>query len=138
MNSQLYKSLQEMSQVLIEAAEVDDEALFYKHYAELEALCESYSGGKQDHPVLWETLADFTEDNDRSIGLYQQAFTLADKLKENEYKASIQFSLAQRLIEESREIEAEESLLKAQKFAAYTEDSELIEEIDHLLKSLAD
>lgn len=137
MNSGLYKKLQDMSESLIEAAEADNEALFYSQYAELEALCESYLGGKQNHPALWETLADFTEDNDRAIEVYNQAFALADKLKENEYKASIQFSLGQRLIENSRMDEARDALLKAQKFAAYTEDLELVEEVNNILDSLS-
>lgn len=111
------------------AAEADDEQAFYRMYDELECFCNEHQDSKQDHPVLWETLADFTEDNVKAISVYRQAFSLADTLKENEYKASIQFSLAQRLVENEEIEDAKESLSLAAKFAAYTEDYELQQEI---------
>ena len=117
------------------AAEADNEERFYALYEQLEQLCNQHKGSKKAHPVLWETLADFSEDNDKAITAYGEAYKLADQLKDNEYKASIQYSLAQRYLEEDRKSEAGEALEKAAKFASFTEDRELQEEIQLLVKN---
>ncbi len=117
------------------AAEADNEERFYALYDELEQFCIQHKGSKNDHPVLWETLADFSEDNSVAIKAYNEAFDLAVKMKDNEYKASIQYALAQRFIEEERKSEAGEALDKAAKFASFTEDEELQREIQLLAES---
>ncbi|WP_286237722.1 tetratricopeptide repeat protein [Neptuniibacter halophilus] len=137
MSGTLFKQVELLAEQMLEAAEADDEPRFYQHYEALEALCMSHQGKKSDHPVLWETLADFSEDNPRAIALYQQAFSLADQLKENEYKASIMFALAQRQSEEGDSEAALLSLEKAQRFASFTEDEELQQEIAELQSALA-
>jgi len=132
MNRQVFEKIEEFAQSLMAFAQADNETEFYAKYAELEQFCQQYKDKKNDHPVLWETLADFSEDNQQAITLYGQAYLLADKLKETEYKASIQFSLAQRLYEEGLQEKALEALTKAEKFAGFTEDQELQEEIKQL------
>lgn len=86
MSGTLFKQVELLAEQMLEAAEADDEPRFYQHYEALEALCMSHQGKKSDHPVLWETLADFSEDNPRAIALYQQAFSLADQLKKMSIK----------------------------------------------------
>ncbi|WP_415891892.1 tetratricopeptide repeat protein [Neptuniibacter sp. PT8_73] len=132
MNGQIFKQIEAFAESMMKAAEADSEKEFYSVYGELEALAEQYKGKKNDHPVFWETLADFAEENQDAIILYQQAYQLADSLKETEYKASIQYSLAQRLIEEGQKEDALEALAKAEKFAGFTEDQELQEDIQQL------
>ena len=135
MNAQLFKQVELMAQDMLSAAECDDETSFYQHQGDLKSLCDCHAGKKNDHPVLWETLADFTEDNLEAIALYRQAYKIADKLKDTEYKASIQFSLAQRLFEQGEIDQANEALLKAEKFAGFTEDIDMQNEIAALIKS---
>ncbi|MAY41300.1 MULTISPECIES: tetratricopeptide repeat protein [unclassified Neptuniibacter] len=136
MNSKIFKQVESFAKNMMDAAGRDDEKSFYDFYNQLKCLCDENNGKKNDHPVLWETLADFTDDCEESILFYKQAYQIADKLKENEYKASIQFSLAQRYMELSQSLEAKGSLLKAEKFASYTEDEELKREIAEMLKKL--
>ncbi|WP_415896476.1 tetratricopeptide repeat protein [Neptuniibacter sp. QD72_48] len=132
MNRQIFQQIEAFAESMMKAAETDNEKKFYSVYAELEALAEQYKGKKNDHPVFWETLADFSEENQDAIKLYQQAYQLADSLKDTEYKASIQYSLAQRLFEEGQKEDALEALAKAEKFAGFTEDQELQEDIQQL------
>lgn len=132
MNAQLFKQVEQLAEALMSAADRDDEAVFYQLYDQLKSLCEQHVGKKSDHPLFFETLADFTDDNVTAVDYYQRAFLIADSLKENEYKASIQFSLAQRLIELDQIGEAKGALVKAEKFASFTEDDVLKKEIAEL------
>ncbi|MGI1670982.1 MAG: hypothetical protein K6L74_11740 [Neptuniibacter sp.] len=135
MSKAIFNRVESFAQEMMAAAEADNEERFYALYDELEQFCNQHKGSKNDHPVLWETLADFSEDNSVAIKAYNEAFDLAVQMKDNEYKASIQYALAQRLIEEERKSEAGEALEKAAKFASFTEDEELQEEIQLLVKS---
>lgn len=136
MSKKLFQQVESYAESMLAAAEINDEAEFYGLYDALLALCEENKGSKQEHPVLWETLADFTEDNSKAISFYQLAYEQADSLKENEYKASIQYSLAVRLLEESDVDNALFALEKAEKFAGFTEDEELKLDISELKKKV--
>jgi len=135
MSKAVFEQVEKLAQEMMTAAEADNEASFYALYDRLEKLCLEYKGSNRDHPVLWETLADFSEDNSVAIEAYQQAYTLANSIKDNEYKASIQYALAQRYLEEDRKPEAGEALERAAKFASFTEDDQLQEEIRLLVES---
>lgn len=136
MSAQLIRTVHQLAETLMLSAEQNNEERFYSYYEQLKQLCLAHKNKKSDHPVLWETLADFSEENAEAIEYYRAAYELADTLKENEYKASIMFALAQRLIEEKREGEARECLAKAEKFAGFTEDEELKQEVKALLAEL--
>jgi hypothetical protein len=131
----IFEQVEKLAHELMAAAEADNEEQFYALYDQLKQLCQEHQGSKKDHPVLWETLGDFSEENDDAIGAYNQAYQLAEQMKDNEYKASIQYSLAQRYLEEDRKTEAGDALEKAAKFASFTEDEELQEEIQLLAES---
>ncbi|MGB0203692.1 MAG: hypothetical protein ACPF9K_01435 [Neptuniibacter sp.] len=135
MNKVLFNQVEKLAQEMMAAAEADNEEQFYSLYDQLKQLCQEHQGSKKDHPVLWETLGDFSEENDDAIDAYNQAYQLAEQMKDNEYKASIQYALAQRYLEEDRKTEAGDALEKAAKFASFTEDQELQEEIQLLVKS---
>lgn len=136
MNTRIFKQVEELALGLVAAAEKDDEVLFKGLYGQLDQLCNHLEGSKNDHPVLWETLADFTEENPQALVLYRKAYLLADSLKDNEYKASIQFSLGQRLSEDGAHQEALEALSLSEKFAAFTEDDLLKQDIQELIAEL--
>ena len=105
MNTHLFEQVEQLAKKMMAAAEANDETLFYQDYETLKQLCDDQVGTRNEHPVLWESLADFTEDNSTAIALYQRAYDSAKALKETEYKASIQFSLAQRLLEQGKKDE---------------------------------
>ena len=52
-------------------------ALGRKHYRELEALVRSQVRRRRSHAWVLETLADFTENNRKAVGLYRKALRLA-------------------------------------------------------------
>ena len=135
MNKVLFNQVEKLAQEMMAAAEADNEEQFYALYDQLKHLCLEHQGSKKDHPVLWETLGDFSEENDDAIDAYNQAYQLAEQMKDNEYKASIQYALAQRYLEEDRKAEAGDALEKAAKFASFTEDAELQREIQLLAES---
>lgn len=130
--SKLFTAVEAYAEQLMGYAEQDQAEQFYAVYAELEAFCESHKGKKSDHPVLWETLADFSEENKVAIAHYQYAYALADQAKDVEYKASIQLALAQRYYEDKVLPMALEAIEKAVKFARFTEDDELQAEAEAL------
>lgn len=136
MSSKLFRQVEELAEAMLQAAEADTETQFYALYADLKQLCEAESGKKTEHPVLWETLADFTEENDEAIRFYEKAYLLADAQKENEYKASIKFSMACRFQEMEKQNEALEAVEQAGKFASFTEDDELKQDIAELREQL--
>ncbi|WP_339891639.1 tetratricopeptide repeat protein [Neptuniibacter pectenicola] len=136
MNADLFSQVERLAEALLSAADQDDETLFYQLYEQLSSLCELHAGKKSDHPLFLETLADFTEDSVDAVALYQRAFLIADSLKENEYKASIQFSLAQRLAELGEMDQAKDALATSEKFASFTDDDELKGEISALAGTL--
>jgi len=137
MNTHLFEQVEQLAKKMMAAAEANDETLFYQDYETLKQLCVDQVGTRNEHPVLWESLADFTEDNSTAIALYQRAYDSAKALKETEYKASIQFSLAQRLLEQGEKDEAKLALDKAVKFASYTDDDQLKLEISEMVNSLS-
>jgi len=137
MNTHLFEQVEQLAKKMMAAAEANDETLFYQDYETLKQLCDDQVGTRNEHPVLWESLADFTEDNSTAIALYQRAYDSAKALKETEYKASIQFSLAQRLLEQGEKDEAKLALDKAVKFASYTDDDQLKLEISEMVNSLS-
>lgn len=132
MSKAIFEQVETLAQELMTAAEADNEEQFYALYDQLKQLCQEHKGSKKDHPVLWETLGDFSEENDDAIDAYNQAYQLAEQMKDNEYKASIQYSLAQRYLEENQISSASEAIGRAEKFASFTEDTDLQEEIREL------
>ena len=133
----MFSQVERLAEDMLCAAENDNEPDFYRLYDELKALCLDAKGTKKDHPVLWETLGDFSEGFEEAINAYTQAFELADALKDNEYKASILYAMAQRYVEENRALQAQDALTRAAKFASFTEDDELKAEITELMQSLS-
>ena len=89
MNTKLYKKVHTLATELLEAAENDDGELFSRHYLELKTLCDDNENSDKNHPVQWETLADFTEDLQQALAYYQKALGYAEKIDAKDYMASI-------------------------------------------------
>ena len=136
MNAQQFRQIEDLAEKMLAAAEADDETTFYQLYNDLEQQCQAVKGTAKDHPVLWETLGDFSEDHSAALAAYEQAFKLASDLKDNEYKGSIQYAIAQRYLEAEQPEPAKDALAKAEKFASFTEDTELQAEIAALKAEL--
>ena len=137
MNTKLYKKVQDLAADLMQAAEQENDTAFENMYAELQALCESNEADEhKNHPVQWETLADFTEDFDEALVIYEKALALSHLRKTRDYSASIQYAMALLLNDMDRKEDALERITLAQASANKIEDAELQREIHQLLKSL--
>jgi tetratricopeptide (TPR) repeat protein len=134
----ILQSVTDIATKMIEHSEANDIDNFEALYKQLKTLCESNAAGKLNHPVQWETLADFTQDIDDSIALYKKALSIAEELKEHQYSASIQYSLAERYSASNNQKLALKHANAAKVLAAKYDDDVLQNEIDELLAYLSD
>ncbi|MAD21384.1 MAG: Replicative DNA helicase [Halomonas sp.] len=135
-NTKIYKAVYELAEKLMKAAAKDDRATFEALYAELEAICTEHENTGKDHPEQWETLADFTEELEDALPIYQKALDKAVAKQSNDHIASIGFSMAALQVELGDTQAAIERLQQAQASAHTIEDNELKAEIDELLATL--
>lgn len=139
MNTKLYKQVYALAGALMEAHEDDDEAQFGRLYGQLSDLCYANEADThKNHPVQWETLADFTDDTDKALSLYKKALACAEIINAKDYMASIYYAMAKLLLEEDR-LDASVAMAmveKASENAAEIEDRELQNEIAGLLRQL--
>lgn len=135
-NTKIYKAVYELAEKLMKAAAKDDRATFEALYAELQAICVEHENTEKDHPEQWETLADFTEELEDALPIYQKALDKAVAKPSNDHIASIGFSMATLQVELGDTQAAIERLQQAQASAQRIEDKELKAEIDALLATL--
>lgn len=136
MNTKIYKSVHSLAEKLMEAAKRDNRDVFDSLYADLKAICIDNENTDKDHPVQWETLADFTEELDIAVTVYAKALEKAKAINSKDHMSSIAFSMATLQIELGLTQDAINNLKSAKVSANKIEDQELKEEIDALLKTL--
>lgn len=136
MNTKIYKSVLLLADSLLTAAQKKNQEKFDGYYAELKQLCEAHDNTDKDHPVQWETLADFTDDLALAITIYEQALLKAETLNEKDFRSSIGFSIATLKVELGDEAGAIEHLEKAKISCNKIIDKELKAEIHDLLEEL--
>ena len=130
MNTNLYKQVHRLAIELLKAADENNEKSFNDNYTQLQQLCEDNVGDDhKNHPVQWETLADFTEDLDEALVIYQQALDYAVLREAVDYQASICFSMAQLLNEAERFDTAFEKAQSAKVLCEKVDDGELLREV---------
>lgn len=134
MNTKLYKAVYQLAEQLMEAANKNDQTTFDTHYSLLKTICTANENTEKDHPVQWETLADFTEDLEEALTLYQKALTKATAINAKDYRASITFAMAKIHLELNQTEQAINNLHAAKISANKIEDKELKAEIEALLK----
>ena len=138
MNTKIYKAVHDLAEKLMRAANRQDREQFDPLYAELKAICVDNENSEKDHPVQWETLADFTEDLDEAIAIYEKALEKATAINSKDFMSSIPFSMACLQIELGHTDAAIENLQKAKISANKIVDKELKQEINDLLTSLTE
>lgn len=136
MNTKLYKVVLNLAGELVEAAQRKDQKRFDMLYKQLATLCTDNENTPKDHPVQWETLADFTDEFADAITLYEKALVKATAINAKDYMSSISYSLATMHVElgqiDAAIIALESAKVSANKIA----DKELKAEIDTLLADL--
>ena len=135
-NTKIYKSIYVLAEKLLEADSKNDQKTFDALYAQLKELCIENEKSDKDHPEQWETLADFTEDLDEALVIYQKALDKAAAINSKDHLASITFSMAELQIELGQTDAAIKSLQNAKISANKIEDKEFKVEINELLAKL--
>lgn len=135
-NTKIYKAIYKLAEELLEADRKGDQAAFDAFYVELKAICIDNENTDKDHPEQWETLADFTEDLDEALVIYDKALTKATAMNSKDHMSSIAFSMAVLQIEMGDTDAAITSLQNAKISANKIEDKEFKVEIDELLATL--
>ena len=136
MNTKIYKRVLSLTDNLMAAAQEQNQTRFDGYYAELKQLCEEHEQSDKDHPVQWETLADFTDDLDLAITIYQQALVKAEAINSKDFRSSIGYSIAALKVELGDKKGAIEHLEKAKISCNKIIDKELKAEIHDLLEEL--
>lgn len=132
-NTKIYKSIYVLAEQLLEADSKNDQQAFDALYAQLKDLCIENEKSDKDHPEQWETLADFTEDLDAALVIYEKALGKATAINSKDHMASIAFSMAELQYELGQKDAAINSLQNAKISANKIEDREFKVEIDQLL-----
>lgn len=135
-NTKIYKAVYILAEELLEANNRHNQQAFDALYAELQAICIDNENTDKDHPVQWETLADFTEDLDEAIAIYDKALQKAVAMNTKDYMSSIAFSMAVLQVELGHTDAAIQNLQQAKISANKIEDKALKNEIHDLLVSL--
>lgn len=135
-NTKIYKAIYTLAEELLEADRIGNQAAFDGFYAELETICNDNENTDKDHPEQWETLADFTEDLDEALVIYDKALTKATAINSKDHLSSIAFSMAVLQIEMGEKDAAILNLQNAKITANKIEDKEFKVEIDELLTKL--
>ena len=135
-NTKLYKAIYTLAEELLEADRRSNQEKFDSLYAELNAICTDNEGTDKDHPEQWETLADFTEDLDAALVIYDKALAKATAINSKDHMSSIAFSMAVLQLETGEKEAAIQSLQNAKITANKIEDKEFKVEIDEMLTKL--
>ncbi|MCJ8339465.1 MAG: tetratricopeptide repeat protein [Pseudomonadales bacterium] len=136
MNTKIYKAVHGLAEKLMKAASIEDIAQFSSLYAELKAICVDNENTDKDHPVQWETLADFTEELEEAVAGYAKALEKSIAINSKDHMSSIAFSMATLQIELGQTDAAIKNLQNAKISANKIEDKEFKLEIDELLAKL--
>jgi hypothetical protein len=136
MNTKIYKQVLFFADHLMAAAQEQDQSRFDGFYAELKQLCEENENNDKDHPVQWETLADFTDDLPLAITIYEHALLKAEAINDKDFRSSISYSIATMKVALDDKAGAIESLEKAKISCNKISDKELKAEIHDLLEEL--
>jgi tetratricopeptide (TPR) repeat protein len=138
MNTKVYKAVHDLAEQLMEAANRNDRKRFELLFSRLKAICEENENTSKDHPVQWETLADFTEELEEAITTYEKALQKSVAINNKDHMSSVAYSMATLQIELGQTNEAIKSLKNAKVSANKIEDKALKAEIHDLLESLTE
>jgi len=135
-NTKIHKSVYELAEKLMKAADKDDRDAFSSLYTELKAICTDNENTDKDHPEQWETLADFEEEIEDALVGYEKALKKAVAMDSKDHMSSIAFSMATLQVESGQTDAAIKNLENAKISADRIEDKDLKKEIDELLEKL--
>jgi predicted negative regulator of RcsB-dependent stress response len=136
MNTKIYKHVHTLAENLMIAVQKKDQNSFDHCYQELKQVCDENEGSDKDHPVQWETLADFTDDLVLAITIYDKALLKSEAINSKDFRSSIGFSIASLKVELGDKESAIEYLEQAKISCNKIVDKVLKAEIHDLLEEL--
>lgn len=136
MNTKIYKSVHSLAETIMKAVQKKDQACFDECYEQLQQICNDHENTDKDHPIQWETLADFTDDLDLAISIYDKALLKAEEINSTDFRSSIGFSIASLKSQLGDKEGAIAHLEKAKISCNKIEDKELKADIHDLLEKL--
>lgn len=136
MKAPLYNDILNICQNIANASEKGDDDARNSACGDLQKLCATNQNSPKDHPLQWEALADFTDDGDQAMDIYQIGLALAEKLKLETFIASIYLAMAQRQQEFEDNAKALEYATMANEAAKTISSEELKQEIQDILSTL--
>ncbi len=136
MKAPLYDEILDICQHIANASAQDDDNARSDACKKLQKLCATNQDSPKDHPLQWEALADFTEEGDLAMDIYEIALTTADKLKLPTFTASIYLAMAQRQQEFDEAEKTIEYAQKAEVASQNIDNEELQQEIKAFLATL--
>ena len=136
MKAPLYADILAICQDIANASNTDNDELRLASCKKLQQLCATNQGSPKDHPLQWEALADFTEDGDQAMDIYEVALATAEKLALPVFTASAYLAMALRQVEFEEKAQALLFANKANDVAQSIESEELKTEITELLSQL--
>jgi hypothetical protein len=136
MKAPLYADILAICQDIANASNTDNDELRLASCKKLQQLCATNQGSPKDHPLQWEALADFTEDGDQAMDIYEVALATAEKLALPVFTASAYLAMALRQVEFEEKAQALIFANKANDVAQSIESEELKTEITELLSQL--
>ncbi|AAZ27364.1 MULTISPECIES: hypothetical protein [Colwellia] len=136
MKAPLYTDILAICQEIANASNTDNDELRLASCKKLQVLCATNQDSPKDHPLQWEALADFTEDGEQAMDIYEVALATAEKLALPVFTASAYLAMALRQVEFEEKEQALIFANKANDVAQSIESEELKTEITELLSQL--
>ena len=137
MKAPLYDDILGICQEIANASNTDNDELRLASCKKLQVLCATNQDSPKDHPLQWEALADFTEDGEQAMDIYEVALATAEKLALPIFTASAYLAMAQRQVEFEEKEQALVFATKANEAAQTVNSEESKTEITELLAQLS-
>mgnify|MGYP003385733505 CR=1 FL=1 len=136
MKAPLYDEILDICQKIANASAKSNDEARNDACKDLQKLCATNQDTPKDHPLQWEALADFTEDGDLAMDIYEIALACADKLELPTFTASTFLAMAQRQQEFEKVDKAIEYAKQAELASENIKNDELKQEIKTFLADL--
>lgn len=137
MKAPLYNDILTICQDIANASSSDNDELRIAGCKKLQILCATNQNTPKDHPLQWEALADFTDDGEQAMDIYEVALNTAQQLALPTFIASAYLAMAQRQVEFEESAQALTFANKANDAAQNIDSEELKAEITELLTQLS-
>jgi len=136
MKAPLFDKILTICQDIANASAAENDEARLAACKELQILCATNQDSPNDHPLQWEALADFTEDGDQAMDIYQVGLATAEKMSLSIFQASITLAMAQRHHEFEEKEKALEFAEKANELAQLIDNDDLKKDITEFLTSI--